>query len=175
MGWLVNQPFRNTAAQSAYAAMFFHRGDQFEIRDIRDSRAVAIGRGSTAVYQGLSVEEVAMLVVELKHKDQPAVWDGRIPYLGLKAYQESDAEFFFGREADTQQLVDKVSQSPFVAVIGASGSGKSSVVRAGLISSLKSNALPGSREWTYLAPIVPGSAPLDNLAQVLPEPVNDGG
>ncbi|UCC52548.1 MAG: hypothetical protein JSV68_01000 [Anaerolineaceae bacterium] len=45
------------------------------------------------------------MMVALKHQDQPKVWDGRIPYLGLKAFQESDAEFFFGREKLVKDLL----------------------------------------------------------------------
>ena len=54
-------------------------GDHIEVRDITNAQAVAIGAGATAVYQGLTVEEVATLVVELKNKDQPTVWNGRLP------------------------------------------------------------------------------------------------
>ena len=83
--------------------MVENNSDQIEVGDIKDGRAIAIGREATAVYQALTVAEVAALVVELKNKDQPVVWDGRIPYLGLSAFQESDAQFFFGRES----LMDK--------------------------------------------------------------------
>jgi hypothetical protein len=79
-------------------------GDQIEVGDIKDGRAIAIGRGATAVNQGLTVAEVAVLVAELKRVDQPTVWNGRIPYIGLSAFQESDAEFFFGRESLVDEL-----------------------------------------------------------------------
>ncbi len=55
------------------------------------------------------------------------------PYKGLFAFREGDAEYFFGREAIAEQLVAAVARQQFVAVIGPSGSGKSSVVFAGLI------------------------------------------
>jgi WD40 repeat protein/cytochrome c-type biogenesis protein CcmH/NrfG len=59
------------------------------------------------------------------------------PYRGLFHFREQDAEFFFGRGAYTEQLVEAVQHKPFVAVIGASGSGKSSVVYAGLFPRLR--------------------------------------
>jgi hypothetical protein len=73
--------------------------DQIAAGNIANAQAVAIGAGATAVYQGLSVAEVAVLVTELKRVDQPTAWDGHIPYIGLSAFQESDAQFFFGRES----------------------------------------------------------------------------
>src|SRR6266568_1869599 len=54
------------------------------------------------------------------------------PYRGLSAFREEDEQYFFGREAFTQQLVDAARRKPLLAVVGASGSGKSSVVFAGL-------------------------------------------
>nr|MDJ0517410.1 trypsin-like peptidase domain-containing protein [Trichodesmium sp. MO_231.B1] len=80
------------------------------------------------------------------------------PYKGLFAFRESDAEYFFGREAFTDQLVAAVARQQFVAVIGPSGSGKSSVVFAGLIPRLRSQQgwlmvdfRPGDRPFYYLA------------------------
>ncbi|WLE96153.1 MAG: trypsin-like peptidase domain-containing protein [Candidatus Electrothrix communis] len=60
------------------------------------------------------------------------------PYRGLESFQEEDARFYFGRESDTTALREKVEQQPFTAVIGASGSGKSSLVLAGVIPALRS-------------------------------------
>lgn len=59
------------------------------------------------------------------------------PYRGLLAFREEDAPFFFGREAFTQELVLAVQKNPLVSVIGSSGSGKTSVVFAGLIPCLR--------------------------------------
>ena len=85
------------------------------------------------------------------------------PYRGLLYFREEDAEFFFGREAATQQLAEAVDQHTLVAMVGASGCGKSSVVRAGLIPALrKSNATV----WE-IATIVPGDRPLHALAAAL--------
>jgi WD40 repeat protein len=83
------------------------------------------------------------------------------PYRGLYAFQEEDAPFFFGREAFTEQLVAAVDEQPLVAVIGPSGSGKSSVVYAGLVAQLR------EEEGRLIATFRPGSRPFQGLAAAL--------
>jgi hypothetical protein len=61
------------------------------------------------------------------------------PYRGLLHFREEDAPFFFGRETAVDKLMHAVQREPLVAVVGASGSGKSSVVRAGLVPRLRSD------------------------------------
>jgi WD40 repeat protein/ABC-type dipeptide/oligopeptide/nickel transport system ATPase component len=86
------------------------------------------------------------------------------PYRGLACFEESDAEFFFGREALTAQLVDKLQQERFVAVLGASGSGKSSLVRAGLIARLRQQQLPNGKAAWHIKLLTPADHPLKSLA-----------
>ena len=69
------------------------------------------------------------------------------PYRGFQVFDEEHAEFFFGRAADIQRLTEKLKATRFLAVIGASGSGKSSVVRAGLVPALRKGELAGSEMW----------------------------
>ena len=72
------------------------------------------------------------------------------PFKGLHAFQAGDAHKFFGREAMVQVLLDRLSDSEqgrFLAIVGASGSGKSSLVRAGLIPALWRGEIPGSDKW----------------------------
>ena len=85
------------------------------------------------------------------------------PYRGLQAFHEEHADFFFGRDALTQWLVEGLRASRFLAVIGPSGSGKSSAVRAGLVPALRRGALPGSAVWTIMT-MKPGPHPLEELA-----------
>ncbi|MEX2457506.1 MAG: hypothetical protein WD770_00795 [Actinomycetota bacterium] len=88
------------------------------------------------------------------------------PYKGLRPFEEGDAPDFFGREELTQQLVERLGQTRFLAVVGPSGSGKSSVVRAGLIPALRGGALPGSKDWP-IVDMLPGPRPLDELEAAL--------
>jgi len=85
------------------------------------------------------------------------------PYRGLQAFDEEHAGFFFGRDSDIQRLVEKLKASRFLAVLGPSGSGKSSLARAGLVPALRKGAAPGSDTWTILI-IKPGNSPLTTLA-----------
>jgi WD40 repeat protein/serine/threonine protein kinase/DNA-binding SARP family transcriptional activator len=88
------------------------------------------------------------------------------PYKGLRAFQEADAADFYGRETLVEQLVARLAESRFLAVVGPSGSGKSSVVKAGLIPALRQEALPGSDKW-FVAEMTPGSHPLEELELAL--------
>ncbi|WP_086662174.1 hypothetical protein [Lentzea kentuckyensis] len=72
---------------------------------------------------------------EVAEGAKPADPDREPPYLGLGAFQAADASRFFGREKLVGQLLEKVRERPFVGVFGASGSGKSSLLRAGLVAS----------------------------------------
>src|SRR6185436_11672163 len=73
------------------------------------------------------------------------------PYLGLESFSAESAQFFFGREALTEKLLTTLRGGcRFLAVFGPSGSGKSSVVRAGLLPALAKGQLPGSKQWTRI-------------------------
>jgi len=66
----------------------------------------------------------------------PPAYDSRSPFRGLESFRPEDAAYFFGREALTKKLAQKLNEHNFLAVLGASGSGKSSLVMAGLIPAL---------------------------------------
>src|SRR5262249_39307315 len=84
------------------------------------------------------------------------------PYKGLAAYQPEDAHRFFGREALVDELVRRIRIQKVLVVAGPSGSGKSSLVRAGLIPALSAGALLGSEKWRS-ALFTPGHDPLAEL------------
>jgi len=92
------------------------------------------------------------------------------PYKGLRAFQQADAADFFGRKGMIANVVDRLQEdrddSNFLAVIGPSGSGKSSLVKAGVLPALRSGAIPGSENWFY-AEMVPGEVPVEELASAL--------
>jgi serine/threonine protein kinase/DNA-binding SARP family transcriptional activator/WD40 repeat protein len=93
-----------------------------------------------------------------------ALSPARNPYKGLQAFQSSDAADFYGRADVVDELLSAVSAKRLVAVVGPSGIGKSSVVRAGLIPKVQAGALDG--EW-LVTDLYPGSFPFDELAAAL--------
>ncbi|MBI3242691.1 MAG: protein kinase [Chloroflexi bacterium] len=92
------------------------------------------------------------------------------PYKGLRAFNEADSEDFFGRESLIQQLLARLGEggdlSRFLAVVGPSGSGKSSVVKAGLLPILRRGGLPGSENW-FIVDFMPGPHPFEELEAAL--------
>jgi WD40 repeat protein/serine/threonine protein kinase/DNA-binding SARP family transcriptional activator len=88
------------------------------------------------------------------------------PYLGLRPFQEADAANFFGRDSLIKALVERVGDARFLTIIGPSGSGKSSAVKAGLIPALRDGALPGSDNW-FITQMTPGTRPLEELETAL--------
>jgi len=104
---------------------------------------------------------LAQLIDEQRAPQQPTpqpapatpAWPAeQSPFPGLRAFREADAPIFFGRGAETDQLLKRLSDTAcrFLAVVGASGSGKSSLVGAGLIPRLRTGALPGSEHWPVM-------------------------
>lgn len=86
----------------------------------------------------------------------------RNPFKGLAPFEEADHADFYGRDDLTETLVDHVGRFGLVAVVGASGSGKSSLVRAGLVSELRRGAIPGSDEWAIIT-MKPGLDPFEEF------------
>ena len=105
------------------------------------------------------------------HREAPegaaAIKAAICPYRGLLPFREEDAAFFFGRDDWIADLTAKVQAHPLVAVVGRSGSGKSSLVFAGLFPALRKS--PGGTTWDMLA-IRPGHEPLNALAEALSPP-----
>ena len=89
--------------------------------------------------------------------------DDVCPYRGLRAFESDDAEFFFGRDREVQRLTEKLKAGRFLAVLGPSGSGKSSLVRAGLLPAVTGGALPDVDRW-HVCVVRPGATPLTALA-----------
>jgi hypothetical protein len=112
------------------------------------------------IYKGFTATEVTTLIGKISTTFQPKPFDGRSPYKGLDVFQEEDAELFFGREKWVENLIGRVKESRTLFVTGQSGSGKSSLVRAGLIPALKTGYGSG---WLY-ATMNPGRDPIEALA-----------
>jgi len=84
------------------------------------------------------------------------------PYAGLSSFQEADAGKFFGRNREIQAMVTRIRDQPLMAVVGSSGVGKSSFVRAGLVPALKRSG----EQWETLV-IRPGRNPMDALGAII--------
>jgi formylglycine-generating enzyme required for sulfatase activity/ABC-type Fe3+/spermidine/putrescine transport system ATPase subunit len=145
------------------------RGDQFET-------------GLEAVIRTLTTPDPiippAELVIQstsptdvLTASTKPESVEPRNPYKGLLPFKIDDRQDFFGREALIRDMLGLLHQhigtARFLAVVGPSGSGKSSAVLAGLLPVLQDDAIKGSGNWLYLDPIVPGERPVENLAAAL--------
>jgi WD40 repeat protein len=138
------------------------------------TRRVQILRAQIAVYGTVAVPPHIVLDKEEAERDLARAHadlrrlrgdtpDSIAPYVGLATFQEQDTERFFGREMLTAELVAKLEQDASIVVLGPSGSGKSSLVLAGVLPALRQGAIEGSERWQYLI-FKPGARPLDALA-----------
>jgi WD40 repeat protein len=112
-------------------------------------------------------------VIVQNQTETPPTWQSLgiisfCPYQGLEKFTEEKAEYFFGRDKATSGLVAAVNNRPLVAVIGASGSGKSSLVFAGLIPQLRRDTV---NNWVIIA-FRPGKNPFESLAVALVSALN---
>jgi tetratricopeptide (TPR) repeat protein len=89
------------------------------------------------------------------------------PFPGLRPFEEDEYRLFFGREGQSDALVERLERSRFLAIVGTSGSGKSSLVRAGLLPALRGGMMAGAGAGWSVAVLRPGHDPLGNLARAL--------
>ena len=119
-------------------------------------------------------------VIELQAAREDAEWAGqhdtpvRCPFRGLASFDVADAPYFFGRERLVAELVARLVGATLLGVVGPSGSGKSSVVRAGLLPALAGGVLPGSADWDVVV-MRPGEHPLRELANATAQTDRDRG
>jgi len=88
------------------------------------------------------------------------------PFKGLASFEQADADRFFGRERLIAELVARLTGSPLLALVGPSGSGKSSVLRAGLLPVLAGGAIPGSERWSQVV-LRPGERSAEELLELV--------
>ncbi|MEM0516901.1 nSTAND1 domain-containing NTPase [Aequorivita flava] len=94
------------------------------------------------------------------------------PYVGLRPFTEEENLLFFGRDEQTLELLQRLHSNRFVAVVGSSGSGKSSLIRAGLIPALKGGFLVENSSQWLVAVMKPGQNPMYNLAETILRQIN---
>jgi WD40 repeat protein len=132
---------------------------------ICDERERCVSQGlvdywSTVLDRAGRVQPIVLLEA-FKPELAPELDESSRPYRGLSAFREEDRSVFFGREQLVGEMVAKLKTTRLLAVLGPSGSGKSSIVLAGLLP-----VLMDSQEWKVYTPMVPGSNPLLNLAKL---------
>ncbi len=93
----------------------------------------------------------------------------RAPYPGLRAFRREETDLFFGREDCINAMVDRLAATRFLAVLGSSGTGKSSLVRTGLLDALELGLMAKAGSRWKIVDFRPGGAPLKNLARRLLE------
>jgi WD40 repeat protein len=126
-------------------------------KEARKERDAALDGVSNLCDEALDLTFAALALGQ-----DPPAHDERCPFRGLYPFRVEDREFFFGREALVTRLEGRQAEANFLAVLGPSGSGKSSVVLAGLVP-----ALQGKESGFQMVYLTPGSDPLDYLEAVL--------
>src|SRR6185436_16124930 len=89
------------------------------------------------------------------------------PFPGLRSFDYEESHLFFGREQHIQDLLQKLEHNHFVAIVGTSGSGKSSLVRAGLLPAIHKGKMNDQNKSWLIASMKPGNTPIKNLAEAL--------
>src|SRR5881398_1812289 len=92
------------------------------------------------------------------------------PFPGLRPFETEEYRLFFGREGQSDALIARLGRSRFLAVVGTSGSGKSSLVRAGLLPALHGGLMASAGSDWRIAILRPGNDPVGNLARALIAP-----
>jgi len=91
----------------------------------------------------------------------------RPPYPGLRSFERSESRLFFGRDGCVDQMLSRLEEQRFLAVLGSSGTGKSSLVKTGLLSALEMGLLPGAESRWLIVEFRPGGDPLGHLTRAL--------
>lgn len=123
-------------------------------------QAIIRARELNLITSGSTAEEDSTPELSPIHTQVLAQVDN--PYKGLRAFTSADALDFFGRERLVRRLTQRLANERLLAVVGPSGSGKSSAVRAGVIPAIWRGDIPGSSRW-YVVEMLPGARPLDQL------------
>src|SRR6266536_2469248 len=149
-----------------------------------DARGASYGPAIDQISQELKcIWDTQLLSPSSGAQTFSSLFEPRNPYKGLAAFREQDASDFFGRTQFIQLLIqflqmtfEKELNDPvyprLMMLIGSSGSGKSSVMMAGLFPFLQQGALADSQHWIYFQPMTPGQHPLEALALTIAEHIS---
>jgi len=135
---------------------------------LRYEHAIDFARALTETIDPSTVDNSVSISLDLVNKTSEII-EANNPYKGLRAFQQADASEFYGRDVLINRLLSHM-QAPetnsFLAVIGPSGSGKSSVIKAGVLPRIQERVLDNSRDW-FVVEMVPGTHPLEELEAAL--------
>lgn len=124
---------------------------------LAEEAGVDPGPGLTALEDAVLAQDPSLLVVT-----PPPEPSEVCPYLGMVPYDQDDAEVFFGRDREIEACLRQLSETGVLAVVGASGTGKSSIIRAGLVPALR-------RQGRRVTVITPGTSPTRSLPGATPD------
>ncbi len=164
---VVGTPPPNPTALVAASAGLDEKWRAFFVRGLAEARSDRFRNMEAwrdAALECLAGGTVAAPVSGLRRRDES-------PYLGLSSFQPEDADRFFGRTQLVDDLLARLRVKRMLVVGGPSGSGKSSLVRAGLIPAAAAGALGGSERWP-IGLMTPGADPVGELAYQLSKLVN---
>jgi len=135
------------------------------VRTPTSGEDLALPNGSPPTRPLPALDGVETFLLNNKSFDRVDPRSAPNPYIGLRSFEESDLNTFFGRDKLVQQLIEQITRhSPFVAVVGPVGSGKSSILHAGLMPALRRVRSPG--RW-FVTEMEPGQNPLNALSHAL--------
>ncbi len=132
-------------------------------------QAVKLGEGAS---EPAEIQRLVGAVLDSAPEEVSLIPAGQAPFLGLLAFDVEHSHLFFGRDRETEDLLERLDAAPFLAVVGDSGSGKSSLVRAGLVPAVHRGQFrgggPSAETWNVLI-LKPGADPFSSLAAALVE------
>ncbi len=178
---IADHPFHE-GLRAAHMLVLYRQGRQVAAlnlyQDVRrlllDELGVEPSPALQAMEHRILIQDPSLLLQPSRSGENGAVVPGppgRNPYKGLAAFDIDDARDFHGRDDEIDELVKLVHAHRFVLVVGPSGSGKSSLVRAGLLPALADDAIPGSVHWPVTV-INPGADPLTAVGAALDQPAS---
>jgi WD40 repeat protein len=143
-----------------------HTGAVLEEDQPRTAGQSILDYWAASLYRLRHEPPVAMLA-PFEPRLSPVGASATCPYPGLAPFDQDTRQWFRGRDELVDDLCGRLSASRLLVVTGPRGSGKSSLVRAGLVPALQADAIPGSASWHYFPTLVPGLTPLASLARLL--------